>query len=37
MIHGVMKFGHSWVISKDSEKPIDNMVKSGKYIENNDT
>ena len=29
---GVMKFGHSWAIPKDAEKPVDKRIKSGKYI-----
>lgn len=29
---GVCKFGHSWAIPRDAEKPIDKRVKSGKYI-----
>lgn len=28
---GVCKFGHSWAIPRDAEKPIDKRVKSGKY------
>lgn len=32
MIKGVVKFGHSWAIPRDSEKPADKRVKSGKYI-----
>ena len=31
-ISGVVKFGHSWAIPKDAEKPVDKRVKSGKYI-----
>ena len=30
-IEGLAKFGRSWAIPKDSEKPIDNRVKSGAY------
>lgn len=32
MIPGSMKFGNSWAIPKDTEKPIDKRVKSGKYV-----
>ncbi len=32
MVPGVMKFGHSWAIPKDAEKPVDKRIKSGKYI-----
>ena len=32
MVHRVVKFGHSWEIPKDSEKPIDKRIKSGKYV-----
>lgn len=32
MIEGVIKFGPSWAIPKDAEKPIDHRIKSGKYI-----
>lgn len=32
MIPGVIKFGRSWAIPIDSEKPIDKRIKSGKYI-----
>ena len=32
MIEGVIKFGHSWAIPADAEKPVDKRVKSGKYI-----
>ena len=28
----VMKFGHSWAIPKDAEKPVDKRIKFGKYI-----
>lgn len=31
-IEGAMKFGNTWAIPKDSEKPVDGRVKSGKYI-----
>ncbi len=32
MIPGVIKFGRSWAIPIDSEKPIDKRIKTGKYI-----
>lgn len=32
MIDGAMKFGNTWAIPKDAEKPIDHRIKSGKYI-----
>ena len=32
MIEGVIKFGHSWAIPADAEKPVDKRVKSRKYI-----
>ena len=32
IIPGVMKFGHAWAIPSDAEKPVDNRIKSGKYI-----
>ena len=32
MISGVMKFGHSWAIPKDAEKPVDKRIKSGKCL-----
>lgn len=31
-IEGVTRFGRSWAIPDDAEKPSDNRVKSGKYI-----
>ncbi len=31
-IPGLMKFGREWAIPKDAEKPIDQRIKSGKYI-----
>lgn len=30
-IDGTVKFGKSWAIPMDAEKPKDNRVKSGKY------
>ncbi len=32
MIEGVVKFGHSWAIPVDAQKPVDKRVKTGKYI-----
>ena len=32
MIPGAMKFGNSWAIPKDAEKPSDKRIKSGKYV-----
>lgn len=31
-IAGAEKFGKSWAIPKDSEKPEDMRVKTGKYV-----
>ena len=30
-IEGLTKFGRSWAIPKDTDKPTDNRVKSGAY------
>jgi hypothetical protein len=32
MIEGVIKFGRSWAIPVDAEKPVDKRVKSGRFI-----
>ena len=32
MIEGVVKFGHSWAVPANAEKPADKRIKSGKYI-----
>lgn len=32
MVQGVVKFGHAWAIPKDTDKPIDKRIKSGKYV-----
>lgn len=32
MISGAIKFGPSWAIPVDAEKPEDHRIKSGKYI-----
>ena len=29
---GVKRFGHSWAIPADAERPVDKRIKSGKYI-----
>lgn len=31
-IPGAIKFGRSWAIPKDTDKPKDARIKSGKYI-----
>ena len=31
-IEGAVKFGNTWAIPEDAEKPKDERVKSGKYI-----
>lgn len=31
IIPGVIKFGHSWAIPNDAEKPKDHRIKTGKY------
>ena len=31
-IKGAVKFGNTWAIPADSEKPADARIKSGKYI-----
>ena len=31
-IEGAMKFGKSWAIPKDATKPVDQRIKSGKYL-----
>ena len=32
-IEGAVKFGNTWAIPEDAEKPRDERIKSGKYIE----
>lgn len=34
-IPGCVKFGISWAIPADAEKPSDTRIKSGKYVKNN--
>jgi hypothetical protein len=31
-IEGVLKFGKSWAIPKDAEKPVDNRIRNGDWI-----
>lgn len=31
-IEGAVKFGNTWAIPEDAEKPADARIKSGKYI-----
>lgn len=33
-IEGAIKFGNTWAIPEDAEKPKDERVKSGKYVKN---
>lgn len=33
-IEGASKFGKSWAIPEDTQKPTDARIKSGKYIKN---
>lgn len=33
-IAGAVKFGNTWAIPEDAEKPKDDRIKSGKYIKN---
>ena len=33
-IEGAVKFGNTWAIPEDAEKPADARVKSGKYVKN---
>lgn len=35
-IEGAMKFGNTWAIPEDTEKPKDERIKSGKYIKKKD-
>ena len=32
-IEGAVKFGNTWAIPEDAEKPKDERIKSGKYID----
>ena len=31
-VDGAIKFGNTWAIPEDAEKPKDERIKSGKYI-----
>lgn len=31
-IEGAVKFGNTWAIPEDAEKPKDERIKSGKYV-----
>ncbi|MDD3139823.1 MAG: DNA-binding protein [Lachnospiraceae bacterium] len=33
-IEGAVKFGNTWAIPKNAEKPKDERIKTGKYIKN---
>lgn len=33
-IEGAAKFGNTWAIPKDTEKPKDERIRSGKYVKN---
>ena len=33
-IEGAVKFGNTWAIPENAEKPKDGRIKSGKYIRN---
>lgn len=33
-IEGAIKFGTTWAIPEDAEKPKDARIKSGKYLKN---
>lgn len=33
-IEGAVKFGNTWAIPEDAEKPKDERIKSGRYIKN---
>lgn len=33
-IDGAIKFGNTWAIPDDTEKPKDERIKSGKYVKN---
>ena len=36
-IEGAMKFGNTWAIPVDAEKPKDERIKSGKYVKDKET
>lgn len=31
-IHGAIKFGNTWAIPENAERPIDLRIKTGRYI-----
>ena len=33
-IEGAVKFGNTWAIPEDAEKPKDDRIKTGRYIKN---
>ena len=33
-IDGAIKFGNTWAIPEDTEKPKDERIKNGKYVKN---
>ena len=33
-IDGAIKFGNTWAIPENTEKPKDERIKSGKYVKN---
>lgn len=33
-LDGAIKFGNTWAITEDTEKPKDERIKSGKYVKN---
>lgn len=35
-IEGAVKFGNTWAISENAEKPKDERIKSGKYVKKKD-
>lgn len=35
-IDGAVKFGNTWALPEDTEKPKDERIRSGKYIKNKD-
>jgi len=36
-VDGILRFGQSYMIPKDTEKPADARIKSGKYMKKADT
>ena len=36
-IEGAIKFGNTWAIPEDAQKPKDARIKSGKYIKNKES